>query len=294
MNDFPEFEVIADGLEFPEGPIAMADGSVIVAEVLGGRITRCWGNGQKETVAEVGGGPNGLAIGPDGALYVCNSGGVDAQTFRWNTGPGSEGRIERVDIDTGRVERVYDSCDGLGLSSPSDIVFDANGDFWFTNLGKMYDNIHEYAALFQARANGSSIRCLDRSPRSYNGIGLSHDDTIVYVADTFSARLYAFDVDRAFEGGEPQLIGTAPGMVHLDGLAVTAAGHICVGRNIEGGIVTFSSSGVMSTIRLPDTYCTNIAFGGAEMRDAYVTLSGTGRLIRTRWPEAGLKLHFQS
>lgn len=294
MNDFPEFEVIADELDFPEGPVVMSDGSVIVAEVLGGRVTRCWGKGRKEAVADVGGGPNGLAIGPDGALYVCNSGGVDAQTFRWNTGPGSEGRIERVDIGTGRVERIYDSCDGLGLSSPSDIVFDAGGDLWFTSLGKMYDNIHEYAALFHARANGSSIRCLDRSPHSYNGIGLSPDDATVYVADTFSARLYGFNTDYALDGHKPRLIGTAPGMVHLDGLAVTTAGSICVGRNVEGGIVTFAPSGQISTVRLPDEYCTNIAFGGADMRDAYVTLSGNGHLIRIRWPEAGLKLHFNS
>jgi len=53
-----EFELVADGLAFPEGPVAMADGSVIVVEVAGGRITRCWGDGRKEILAEPGGGPN--------------------------------------------------------------------------------------------------------------------------------------------------------------------------------------------------------------------------------------------
>jgi gluconolactonase len=42
------YEIVADGLVFPEGPVLMADGSVIVVEMLGGRITRCW-NGRKET-----------------------------------------------------------------------------------------------------------------------------------------------------------------------------------------------------------------------------------------------------
>src|SRR5580765_2265360 len=110
MLDSIHFDVVAEDLVFPEGPVVMDDGSVIVTEVLGGRLTRCWGKGRKETVATIDGGPNGLAVGPDGALYLCNSGGVNAETFRWNTGPGNEGRIERIDISTGKIERFCDSC----------------------------------------------------------------------------------------------------------------------------------------------------------------------------------------
>ena len=105
-------EVIAEGLGFPEGPVVMADGSVIVVDVMGGRVTRCW-NGRSETLCEPGGGPNGLAIGPDGGLWLCNNGGIG------HSGPGSEGRIERIDLATGKVERVYDSCDGRRRPSPS-------------------------------------------------------------------------------------------------------------------------------------------------------------------------------
>src|SRR5687768_12194536 len=74
-------EIVAEGLAFPEGPVIMADGSVIVVEIAGGRVTRCW-EGRKETICEIGGGPNGAAIGPDGALYVCNNGGMDAATMQ--------------------------------------------------------------------------------------------------------------------------------------------------------------------------------------------------------------------
>ena len=72
MQNFTE---IANGLRFPEGPIAMPDGSVIVVEIEAGRITRCWGDNRKEVIATPGGGPNGLALGPDGMLYLCNNGG---------------------------------------------------------------------------------------------------------------------------------------------------------------------------------------------------------------------------
>ncbi|MEL6664263.1 MAG: SMP-30/gluconolactonase/LRE family protein, partial [Pseudomonadota bacterium] len=62
-----EFEIVAEGLRFPEGPVVMADGSIIIVEIADGCISRIWGDGKREVVARPGGGPNGLAIGPDGA-----------------------------------------------------------------------------------------------------------------------------------------------------------------------------------------------------------------------------------
>ena len=70
-----DIELVTEGLRFPEGPIAMADGSVILTEIEGQALTRVTPDGRKETVAETGGGPNGAAIGPDGAIYVTNNGG---------------------------------------------------------------------------------------------------------------------------------------------------------------------------------------------------------------------------
>src|SRR6185436_8742788 len=66
---------IATGLQFPEGPVAMADGSVLVVEIKRGTLTRVSAGRDVEVVADLGGGPNGAAIGPDGAVYVCNDGG---------------------------------------------------------------------------------------------------------------------------------------------------------------------------------------------------------------------------
>ena len=98
----PAFEEITSGLEFPEGPVWMPDGTVLVTELKGGRVQRVHADGRKEVVAEPGGSPNGLAIGPDGALYVCNSGGWDFLeigdfTIPETTLPAthSGGRIER-------------------------------------------------------------------------------------------------------------------------------------------------------------------------------------------------------
>ncbi len=281
-------DIVTEGLAFPEGPVVMADGSVIVVELAGGRITRCW-NGRTETVCAIGGGPNGAAIGPDGALYVCNNGGLDLGRFQNARGLGHEGRIERVDLDTGKAERVYDICDGIALEAPNDIVFDPNGRMWFTDLGKHHDGIRTASGLFTALPDGSEIAAIDRHAVSYNGIGLSPDGRHLYVADTHQARLWRYE--RRVEPQRPQWVATAPGPVGFDSLAVTAAGNICVATLYEGGISTITPDGTMTKFDIAEErYVTNIAFGGADMRDAYVTLSTSGRLAKLRWDEPGLEL----
>ena len=70
---------IAHGLRFPEGPIAMPDGSVVLVEIERQTLSRVHPNGEVSVVAALGGGPNGAAIGPDGRCYVCNNGG-----FEWH------------------------------------------------------------------------------------------------------------------------------------------------------------------------------------------------------------------
>src|ERR1700731_5059401 len=72
-----DVRAIATGLRFPEGPVAMADGSVILGEIAGGAVTRVAPDGGKTAIGSAGGGPNGLARGPDGALYLCNNGGAE-------------------------------------------------------------------------------------------------------------------------------------------------------------------------------------------------------------------------
>lgn len=282
-------EIVAEGLAFPEGPVIMADGSVIVVEIVTGQVTRCWNN-RKEVVCELGGGPNGAAIGPDGALWVCNNGGMSASKMESQSGPSSGGRIERIDLGTGKAERVYDNCDGVLLEGPNDLVFDADGRLWFTDLGKTYSGIRTASGLFTCTSDGSSITAIDRHPVSYNGIGLSPDGSTIYVADTHQARLYRYD--RLVDAQRPTWVATAPGHVSFDSLAVTAAGNICIGTLRTGGITTITPDGATKFRAFDDRYVTNIAFGGKDMQDAWLTFSTRGLLVKVRWDEPGLKLNF--
>ena len=194
---------IASGLQFPEGPVAMLDGSVLLVEIARGTLSRVTMDGRVSVVAELGGGPNGAAIGPDGAVYVCNNGG-----FRWHTeidgthrpiGQAenySGGRIERVDLATGRFERLYDNVEGLALRGPNDIVFDAHGGFYFTDLGKVRDTELDRGGVFYGTPDGKSVSVIARPVMTPNGIALSPDGNTLYYAETEGARVWAFGSAR--------------------------------------------------------------------------------------------------
>lgn len=297
-----EFEVVVDGLQFPEGPIWMQDGSIILVEIARGTLTRVW-NGRSEVIATLGGGPNGAAIGPDGAVYVCNNGGFEWR--QWNNllvpaGTAADyttGRIERVDLRTGRFERVYDNINGHRLGGPNDIVFDRQGRFWFTDLGKRFERTRDLSGLYYAKPDGSGLTEAAYGFVSLNGVGLSPDETTVYCAETDTARLHAFPLSApgvvdAANGGRGRVVCTLPGHQPLDSLAVEADGRVCAATILNGGLTVISPDGAHEHIACPDILTTNVCFGGADMRDAYITWSGTGRLVKTRWPRPGLTLNF--
>jgi gluconolactonase len=308
-----ELRDIATGLRFPEGPVVMADGSVLVVEIEGGRLTRVLPEGGKQVVAELGGGPNGAAIGPDGKCYVCNNGG-----FAWHTAPDGflrpvgraadyqRGSIQRVDLGSGAVETLYDSCDGVPIRGPNDIVFDANGGFWFTDYGKAYDRLIDRGCIYYARTDGTFIKEAAFPLITPNGIGLSPDGKTLYVPETDAGKVWAWPVLGPGElAKEPwpsphggRYLNGMRGYQRFDSLAVEENGNICVATIGYGepgpGISVYAPDGELIEFhRVPEFYCTNIAFGGPNMRTAYITLSGYGRLVAAEWARPGLRLPHQ-
>lgn len=298
----PELRILAEGLKFPEGPIAMPDGSVIVVEIARGTLSRVC-DGVIEVIAETGGGPNGAAIGPDGKCYVCNNGGFEWLERNGRMYPGEQpanysgGRIERIDLETGEVEILYSDCHGQPLRGPNDIVFDQFGGFWFTDHGKTRARERDRTGVFYAKADGSHIEEVVFPMEGPNGIGLSPAEDELYVAETIPGRLWAFRLEApgklADGSGDRRMLFDRPGYHMFDSLAVDAQGGVCVATLIDGGITTLSPQGeAPKFVPMPDRLTTNICFGGEGLQTAFVTLSSTGQLVSLPWDVPGLPLNF--
>jgi gluconolactonase len=182
-------------------------------------------------------------------------------------------------------------------------VFDAHGGFWFTDFGKLRERDVDLGRVCYAKADGSSIREVIFPIWRPNGIGLSPDGRTLYVAETESARLWAWEITapgeiaRAAAAQVPvphggTLLFTSPVYARFDSLAVERNGFVCVATLAQGGInicaPDASGAEFMST---GDPMTTNICFGGTDMKKAYVTLSHSGRLVEMDWPRPGLKLN---
>jgi gluconolactonase len=312
MSETPAFHTIATGLQFPEGPIAMPDGSVVLVEIPRGTLTRVHPDGTTVVVAECGGGPNGAAMGPDGVVYVANNGGYFVWTqFGDLTVPGpdaheswSGGCLQQVDLTTGAVEVLATECDGKPLQAPNDLVVDTEGGIWFTDHG-VKDELATTQAGVLYRAPDGSVTPVVTHVESANGIGLSPAGDRLYVAETHSGRVWAWDIvgpgrvaadpaSDAAHGGT--LLFDAPEGHLFDSLAVDGDGWVCVGTLGlgVGGITSVSPDGstVEHLLIGDDPLITNICFGGPDLRTAYVTSSAVGQLVSLSWSRPGLALAF--
>lgn len=299
---------VATGLAFPEGPVALADGSVIVCEIAAGRVTRVRPDGSTEVVAETGGGPNGAAVGRDGALWVTNNGGC----FEWEerfglTFPGSpppasyagHGSLQRIDLATGEVTVVHTECDGHPLRAPNDLVVDADGGIWFTDHGVREARTSDRTGVYWCSPDGSEIREVAFPLDAPNGIGLSPDGSRLYVAETHTGRVLAWEIVGPGEVRGSGILGprgaellAEPGGGRLfDSLAVDGEGWVCVATlGATPGICCFAPDGsAAEQVPFPDPLTTNICFAPSPDGSggtAYVTLSGTGQLVAVDWHRA--------
>lgn len=292
--------IIATGLEFPEGPVCDRDGTVYLVEIRGGRVRKIAPDGAMSVFAQTGGGPNGAARGADGALYVTNNGG-----FAWHEdlpiGPAPDyetGRIEHIDAQ-GNVQRLYTACDGAQLSAPNDLVFDAAGNFYFTDPIHRDPQLREslnvptkrQGSVYYATPDGKHIRRVATNLQHPNGIGLTPDGKTLLVAETFAASLCAFPIRAPGELGERRPFGSLPKGYYPDGFCLDEEGYVLVCGVLGGGIVVFDPNGTqIDLIPCADRVVTNVAFGGANYSTLYLTESGLGRVVTREWPRRGLVL----
>jgi gluconolactonase len=303
----PKITQIVAGLRFPEGPVAMPDGSIVLVEIERRTLSRVTPDGKVQVIAALGGGPNGAAMGPNGKIYVTNNGGLKFVERPGRLFPIAQaddytrGSIQVVDPVTGKFETLYDSCDGQRLRGPNDLVFDRAGGFWFTDLGKTRERDADRGAVYYARADGSGITEAIFPLERPNGVGLSPDERTLYVVETPTARCWAFTLsgpgqiesaNGVYRGEKGRVVVGLGGYQMFDSLAVDAEGHVAAATLITGAVSDIWPDGSrVDQYTLPDMMVTNVCFGGRDLRTAYATLSMGGTLVSFEWPRPGLPLH---
>jgi gluconolactonase len=311
-----EVSLLAEGLGFVEGPVWTHDGRLKVVDVRGGTILDIDpASGESRKQVYTGGGPNGLALSGDTMVVAVNRG------FAWHDGDDGVTRprigvlpknprdpgIDLIGAD-GEVLSLYKECDGRPLLAPNDLVLDGHGGFYFTDIGRAFDRTLDPGGLYYGKLDGTEIRELVHSPvvrvplNQPNGVGLSPDGKTVYVTETQMARVWAWDVVA------PGVLNTEPSTESLNGarllfrgepgdgfdsMAVDREGYLCVGTLERGGITVIAPDGELETyIPMPiwDQFVTNICFGGPDLRTAFVTSAGVGKVWTIKWPRPGLAL----
>lgn len=287
--------LVAEGLKFPEGPIAMKDGSLIFVEIERQTVSRLTPDGKVEVVAEVPGGPNGLGIGPDGALWIANNGG--RFTFQIRGGlnsPGAPppgftaaGKVQRLDLKTGKLATVHESVEGKPIVAADDLVFDRHGGMWVADIAVKPGE----GQILYSPAPGKPLVVARSGLSGPNGIGVSPDGKLLHVS--MGTNLYAFDIDgpgklstRTYPDNGLQ----APLWQNsiADSLKLQADGKVCVCSLLRpGGVSVIARDGQTDFLGFPDRWVCNLAFGGKDMKDAWIMLSGLGKIAKVRWPAAG-------
>jgi gluconolactonase len=267
-------QVLAEGLEFPEGPNAMGDGVVVFTQIRGQQLSR-YADGRVETVVHTGGGANGATLGPDGAFYVANNGGLSTgPAGMWQAKEQIPGRIQRVTPE-GELSDIAVDLPGAPPHRPNDLCFGPDGLLYFTDP----HNWEDLANLKPGRVNRTDLEghveqlvSVERFP---NGIGFGRDNRL-YVAESVSQRMWAY-------AWKPDGLGPAELFCVLpagfpDGFCFAATGELIVCGSLGDVILVYGTDGELKErFDTPQhTEPTNCCIGDGKL---YVTYSGTGQLV---------------
>jgi gluconolactonase len=268
-------ELIREGFSGTEGPVALPDGSLIFTETQANRITRIAADGSTSTFLDNSNGSNGLGFTANGDLYA-----VQVQKTRVG-----------IVYPSARAKVLADNFEGAPFGRPNDLVVAKNGTVYFTDSGarpQPGDPVPAVApgkpAVYRITPQGAVQRIANDITRP-NGIQLSPDERVLYVANTAGEHLLAYDIAADGKIGARRNFAKLAGFRQTDagptsgadGLAVDALGRVYVAST--AGVQVFSAEGeALGVIPLPKAP-QNLAFAGPGKRSLYVVGRGAAYRI---------------
>ncbi|MBT9523065.1 MAG: SMP-30/gluconolactonase/LRE family protein [Dechloromonas sp.] len=274
-----KIELIKESFKGTEGPVALPDGSLAFTETQASRITRIAADGTTSSFLESSNGSNGLGFNAKGEL-------ISVQVDDTRVG---------IVYPQGHERTLASSYEGLPFGRPNDLVVDQRGGVYFTDSGinvapnqPAPTRVFARPAVYHITPEGALKRLAADIERP-NGIQLSPDEKVLYVANTLGENVLAYDVAADGSLGARRNFAKLAGWSKndsgvwssgADGLAIDEKGRLYVASN--AGIEIFSPSGdALGAIALPRKP-QNLAFAGAGKKSLYVVGRGAAYRIVTQ------------
>ncbi len=263
---------------FLEGPSFDRHGNLYVTDIPYGRIFRIDPEGNWELVAQYDGWPNGLKIHRDGRIFIAD----------YKHG------IMVLDPASGQVAPLLTHRRSEGFKGINDLIFDHDGRLYFTDQGQT--GMHDQSGrVFRYDPSTGRLDCLLSNGVSPNGIALSPDQNVLYVAMTRGNAVWRMPL---FGDGSVSKVGIfvqmAGGVSGADGLAVDQAGNLFVADAGNGCVWSFSPYGKplhRYLVQSGGRTVTNLAFGGPDNRSLFIVDSSKGAISRVETEQPGLPLY---
>jgi len=270
-----ELEKLATGFQFTEGPVWNAsEGSLLFSDIPANRIYR-WSEDEGVTIfREPSGNSNGLTYDGEGSLLICEHGNR---------------RLSKLDT-SGDYTVLADRFLGKRLNSPNDVVVKSDGMIYFTDPPYGIDveaQELDFQGVFLLKPESGDLTLLVDDFDRPNGLALSPDETVLYIADSSSRRhIRVLDVNpdgtlsdsRVFAEIRSELTGNP------DGMKVDTEGNLYVAA--AGGIWVFSEEGGhLGTIETPEIPA-NLAWGEGDWRSLFITARTSAYRIKLKIPGA--------
>lgn len=274
--------VFASGLQNPEGPVALADGSWLIVEggLERGCVTQLSPQGVRREIKKTGR-PNGLAVDADGTIWVAES---------------KFPALLRLTMD-GHSEEVAIGCDGELFLFPNDLCFGPDGAIYMTDSGvdiaafcpnnqvrNDYMDVDYDGRVYRIDPSNGAVKLLDRGIQFTNGIAFGADGTL-YVNETLTGNIYRYPWVNGGVSTTRELYGNvirpdvAPGWKGPDGMAFDANGLLYVAVFAQGDVTVLGRDGQVVR-RLPTLGLlpTNVAFALPGQHHIHVTEYEKGQM----------------